>query len=104
MLQDMHGNWIIKANDPDDSLFVAISVKHPTLGDYFTATLRAKKVSASLVSDPSLFFWLMPHKVAMWIYWHVSNISNFRDIGIKDQPPQQNLEFIIFWSLTSIYA
>ncbi|EXC29336.1 hypothetical protein L484_021644 [Morus notabilis] len=72
---DMLGNWSIKANAPGDNLFVAISVQHPTLGDYFTATLRAKKVSSSSVSDHSLFFWLMPHKVAVWIYWHVSTTS-----------------------------
>ncbi|KAL5577251.1 hypothetical protein UlMin_018950 [Ulmus minor] len=67
---DMHGNWSIKTNSPGDILSLAISVQHPTLGNYFTATLRAKKVSSSSVSDHALFFWLMPHKVAVWIYWH----------------------------------
>ncbi|KAF3449944.1 hypothetical protein FNV43_RR06023 [Rhamnella rubrinervis] len=67
---DMLGNWTIKANAPGDNLSVTISVQHPKLGDYFTATLNAKKVSSSSVSDHALFFWLMPHKVAVWIYWH----------------------------------
>ena len=70
----MLGNWTIKANAPGDNLSVAISVQHPKLGDYFIATLNAKKVSSSSVSDHALFFWLMPHKVAVWIYWHVSGI------------------------------
>lgn len=70
----MLGNWSIRANAPDDTLFVSISVQHPELGNYFTATLKAKRVSSSLVSDHALFFWLMPHKVAVWIYWHVSKV------------------------------
>lgn len=65
---DMLGNWNIKANDPTDSLSVFISVQHPELGDYFVASLKAKRLSS--VSDHAMFFWLMPHKVALWIYWH----------------------------------
>ncbi|XP_048331235.1 uncharacterized protein LOC125422875 isoform X2 [Ziziphus jujuba] len=67
---DMSGNWSIRANAPGDNLFVAITVQHPELGDYFTATLNAKKLSPSSMSDHAIFFWLMPHKVAVWIYWH----------------------------------
>uniref|UniRef100_A0A5B7BCL1 DUF1365 domain-containing protein n=1 Tax=Davidia involucrata TaxID=16924 RepID=A0A5B7BCL1_DAVIN len=67
---DMLGNWRIRATAPGDNLSVAISVQHPKLGDYFTATLTAKRVPSSLVDDHALFFWLMPHKVAVWIYWH----------------------------------
>ncbi|WCJ27417.1 hypothetical protein M5689_009163 [Euphorbia peplus] len=67
---DMLGNWKIKASDPRESLSVFIYVEHPDFGDYFTATLKAKMIPASLVSDHDLFFWLMPHKVAVWIYWH----------------------------------
>ncbi|KAJ6893890.1 hypothetical protein NC652_027840 [Populus alba x Populus x berolinensis] len=66
--KDMLGNWNIKANDPTDSLSVFISVQHPELGDYFVASLKAKRLSS--VSDHAMFFWLMPHKVALWIYWH----------------------------------
>lgn len=68
----MHGDWCIRCNAPGDHLFVAISVQHPKLGDYFSATLTAKRLSSSTVADNALFFWLMPHKVAVWIYWHVS--------------------------------
>lgn len=68
----MLGNWRIRANDPGENLTVTITVEHLELGDYFTATLKAKRVSSSMVSDHAIFFWLMPHKVAVWIYWHVS--------------------------------
>ncbi|XP_038883201.1 uncharacterized protein LOC120074219 [Benincasa hispida] len=67
---DMLGNWSIKASAPGDNLYVAISVQHPELGDYFSATLKLKRVSPSFGSDHSSFFYLMPHKVAIWIYWH----------------------------------
>ncbi|KAJ9135850.1 hypothetical protein P3X46_032978 [Hevea brasiliensis] len=67
---DMLGDWRIRANSPGDGLSVSISVQHPELGDYFVATLKAKRISLFLGSDHDLFFWLMPHKVAFWIYWH----------------------------------
>jgi len=67
----MLGNWKIKTNVPGDNLVVNISVNHPKLGDYFTASLTANRVSSSSV-EHAVFFWLMPHKVAIWIYWHVS--------------------------------
>ncbi|KAI3796425.1 hypothetical protein L1987_39095 [Smallanthus sonchifolius] len=66
---DMLGNWSIKTSVPRDNLVVNISVNHPKLGDYFTASLTANRISSSSVQH-ALFFWLMPHKVAIWIYWH----------------------------------
>ncbi len=71
----MLGDWRIRANAPGDGLSVSISVQHPELGDYFVATLKAKRISLFLGSDHDLFFWLMPHKVAFWIYWHVSGVE-----------------------------
>ncbi|XP_027338796.1 uncharacterized protein LOC113852661 [Abrus precatorius] len=67
---DMLGSWNIKANDPGENLSISISVHHPEHGNYFTASLKAKKLSSSSESDHAVFFWLMPHKVAIWIYWH----------------------------------
>lgn len=67
---DMLGSWKIRASDPGDYLTVAISVHHPELGCYFTASLKAKKLGSLSEPDHSVFFWLMPHKVAVWIYWH----------------------------------
>ncbi|KAJ8530806.1 hypothetical protein K7X08_023687 [Anisodus acutangulus] len=66
---DMLGNWTMRTNTPGDNLFVTISVNHPKHGDYFSASLMAKRVSSSTHTDLALFFWLMPHKVAFWIYW-----------------------------------
>jgi len=68
----MLGNWSIRADAPGDSLYVVISVQHPTLGNYFTAALHAKLVGQTSNSlRLATFFWLMPHKVAAWIYWEV---------------------------------
>lgn len=71
----------MRANAPGDNLYVTISVQHPKLGDYFTAVLKAKRVPSSLVSDHAMFFWLMPHKVAVWIYWHVSRIGSSLELS-----------------------
>ncbi|KAF8028401.1 hypothetical protein BT93_E1111 [Corymbia citriodora subsp. variegata] len=86
---DMHGNWSIKANVPGDNLFVAISVQHPKLGNYFTATLKAKRVSSSTLSDHSTFFWLMPHKVALWIYWHAFKLW-WKNVSFIQHPRYSN--------------
>ncbi|KAM6552073.1 hypothetical protein CsatB_001881 [Cannabis sativa] len=86
---DMFGNWNIKASVPGDNLSVAISVQHPTLGNYFTATLRAKKVPLSSVSDESLYFWLMPHKVAVWIYWHAVKLW-WKNVSFIQHPKYSN--------------
>ncbi|XP_074269586.1 uncharacterized protein LOC141592711 [Silene latifolia] len=67
---DMLGNWNIKATVPGNDLSVVISVQHPHFGDHFCAILKAKRVDSSVASDHMLYFWLMPHKVAIWIYWH----------------------------------
>lgn len=85
---DMHGNWSIKVNDPGDNLLVAISVQHPKLGHYFTATLNAKKVSTSL--DRAIFFWLMPHKVALWIYMQAL-ILWWKNVEFIQHPKLHNL-------------
>ncbi|CAI9108768.1 OLC1v1008451C1 [Oldenlandia corymbosa var. corymbosa] len=91
----MLGSWSIKANAPEDNLWVAISVQHPELGNYFTATLRVKRTSIQIARDPALFFWLMPHRVAIWIYWHVSLLSSsYCGYGGKEFP-LSNIQDII---------
>lgn len=87
----MLGNWSIRTDTPGDNLVVNISVKHPKHGDYFTASLRANRVSSSSV-DHAVFFWLMPHKVALWIYWHVSVCQNskFKYSLIYEAPQNSN--------------
>ncbi|XP_030551964.2 LOW QUALITY PROTEIN: uncharacterized protein LOC115756371 [Rhodamnia argentea] len=86
---DMLGNWSIKANAPEDNLFVAISVQHPKLGNYFTATLKAKRVSSSTLSNHATFFWLMPHKVAIWIYWHAFKLW-WKNVSFIQHPRNTN--------------
>ncbi|XP_068654975.1 uncharacterized protein [Aristolochia californica] len=66
---DMHGNWKMHTKTPGEDLLLDISVQHPDLGNYFTATLKAKKVRSSQTPILALFFWFMPQKVAIWIYW-----------------------------------
>ncbi|XP_056174082.1 uncharacterized protein LOC115689202 [Syzygium oleosum] len=86
---DMLGNWTIKANAPRDNLYVAISVQHPKLGNYFTATLKAKRVSSSTLSNHATFFWLMPHKVALWIYWHAFKLW-WKNVSFIQHPRYTN--------------
>ncbi|CAH9113491.1 unnamed protein product [Cuscuta europaea] len=66
---DMLGSWRLKTSTPGENIFITISVSHPTLGDYFSASLVAKRVPSSTQVDHALFFWLMPHKAAFSIYW-----------------------------------
>ncbi len=64
---DMKGVWVMQATSPGQELLLQISVQHPDYGLYFRAILKAKRIDG--VHDPELFTWLMPHKVAFWIYW-----------------------------------
>ncbi|KAG9439339.1 hypothetical protein H6P81_019504 [Aristolochia fimbriata] len=66
---DMHGKWKMHANTPGEDLLLDISVQHPDLGNYFVASLKAKKVCHLQTHSLALFFWFMPQKVALWIYW-----------------------------------
>ncbi|KAL5198651.1 hypothetical protein ABZP36_002163 [Zizania latifolia] len=87
---DMLGNWSIRAEAPGDSLYVVISVQHPTLGNYFTAALHAKlvgKTSSSL--RLATFFWLMPHKVAAGIYWEAVRLW-MKNVKFLDHPRYLN--------------
>ncbi|CAN6196891.1 unnamed protein product [Urochloa humidicola] len=90
---DMLGNWSIRADVPGDSLYVVISVQHPTLGDYFTAALHAKLVGDT--SNPlklATFFWLMPHKVAAWIYWEALRLW-LKNVIFLDHPRYLNQNY-----------
>ena len=40
----MLGSWNIKANDPGENLTISISVHHPEHGNYFAASLKARKL------------------------------------------------------------
>lgn len=69
----MLGDWKMKTRSPGNNLSVTVSVKHPVLGNYFTAFLTAKRVLSTSKVNYALFFWLMPQKAAIYTYWQVSN-------------------------------
>lgn len=87
---DMLGNWSIRADEPGDILFIKISVQHPTLGNYFNATLSAKRVYLSSSSHClAIYFWLMPHKVAIWIYWQALKLW-WKNVAYLQHPKYSN--------------
>ncbi|KAH7661207.1 hypothetical protein IHE45_15G048500 [Dioscorea alata] len=87
---DMLGNWNIHANSPGDELSIRILVQHPTLGPYFTATLSAKRIdSSSSPLELAIYFWLMPHKVAIWIYWQALKLW-WKTVAFQSHPKYIN--------------
>lgn len=72
-MQDMKAVWHMQAATPGQELFLRIGVQHPDYGNYFQAILKAKRVERAV--DPEAFTWIMPHKVAFWIYWQVMNFT-----------------------------
>ena len=75
-LQDMQSSWSLTTKPPAERLHVRVDVKaHPELGDFFSATLDATAVDAPATTtgfDPERWAFFMPHKVAIWIYWHAA--------------------------------
>ncbi|KAL8103419.1 hypothetical protein AgCh_027841 [Apium graveolens] len=65
----MLGDWKMKTRSPGNNLSVTVSVKHPVLGNYFTAFLTAKRVLPTTKINYLFFFWLMPQKAAIYTYW-----------------------------------
>lgn len=65
----MQSTWQFKTSPPGQKVQLSITASHPEFGDYFLAVLTGEKVEN--VTNPLLFFWLMPHKVAFGIYWQV---------------------------------
>lgn len=66
----MSGVWKMKACVPEQTITIKITVQHPEHGNYFTASLCVNRVECSHTSLEG-FFWLMPHKTALGIYWQV---------------------------------
>eukprot|EP00908_Phaeocystis_cordata_P025670 Transcript_813.p1 GENE.Transcript_813~~Transcript_813.p1 ORF type:complete len:335 (-),score=115.65 Transcript_813:894-1841(-) len=75
-LQDMRSSWSLRAPAPGASLEVHVGCEHPEMGHFFDAMLQATRLppeQAAAVSRRSeVWSWLMPHKVAVWIYWHAA--------------------------------
>ena len=76
-LMDMQNVWTVKAPPPTAArLFLSVSATHPELGDYFVASLDAKRdVSAPDVPNEVaslrtlVLYGFQPQRVAVWIYW-----------------------------------
>ncbi|XP_078163549.1 DUF1365 family protein [Carex rostrata] len=83
---DMLANWRISAVEPSENLSVVISAEHPTHGNYFTAVLHAQEINSVTTSiSTEKFFWLMPHKVAIWIYWEALRLW-MKNVKFLDHP------------------
>lgn len=82
-LQDMRSTWILRATDPGDTLSLSVSCDHPEMGSFFDATLRASRITPPASSERWAF--LMPHKVAVWIYWHAA-VLVWRGVSFLSHP------------------
>jgi DUF1365 family protein len=67
----MSGEWMMKTRVPGKTIGIAITVKHPEFGNFFVASLSATRVEG-IQTSVEKFFWLMPHKTALGIYWQVT--------------------------------
>mmetsp|Transcript_21522 Transcript_21522/g.41963 ORF Transcript_21522/g.41963 Transcript_21522/m.41963 type:complete len:328 (+) Transcript_21522:122-1105(+) len=69
-LQDMNASWSLRSSKPSETLSLQVACKHPALGNFFTATLSARRTRAP--ADSQRWALLMPHKVSVWIYYHAA--------------------------------
>lgn len=72
--QDMTSSWTLKAPQRGPKLYVSVHVRHPVMGDFFSAVLSAKRSGNAAINERSGFQNLLrygyePHRVAVWIYW-----------------------------------
>lgn len=74
---DQQVNWRMRVYTLGENLFIETNVEHPELGNYFAASLKAKRVKSETAHDMECFFGLMPHKVAPWIYLQVADVLMF---------------------------
>ena len=84
-LQDMLSRWRLSCTTPAEQLQVRVDVKaHPQHGDFFFASLNATAVSEP--SDPERWAFLMPHKVAWWIYYHAAVLLLRKGLSFYGHP------------------
>ncbi|KAI3470196.1 hypothetical protein Pfo_026859 [Paulownia fortunei] len=88
---DMLGNWRLKVNEPGENMYAIVSVQHPKFGNYFTASLTAKRViTSSIMSDDlEAFFWLLPHKVSITAYWNALKLL-WNNVPFYSHPRREN--------------
>ena len=72
----MLGAWKMKTRVPGRTIAITITVQHPEFGNFFTASLNASRIEG-LQTSVEKFFWFMPHKTALGIYWQVNQIASF---------------------------
>lgn len=90
---DMLGDWHMKAKSPGNNLSVSILVKHPELGNYFTASLTAKKILLTSNVDYALFFWLKPQIGAIVTYWQSFQLL-LKNVQFLEHPKYKKPEYI----------
>lgn len=85
---DMSGVWRMKACVPDRTITIRIDVEHPEHGNYFSASLYATRVEGLETSSEG-FFWLMPHKTALGIYWQALLLW-WKGVGFCQHPKYED--------------
>jgi len=86
-LQDMQSSWALRTAPPGEKLHVRVDVTaHPTLGDFFVATLELDAAPAERVGDADRWGYLMPHRVAWWIYWHAAVLLVRKGLAFNFHP------------------
>ena len=84
-LQDMESSWGLRATAPAETLHVRVDVlAHPAFGNFFVAILDARALPG--VDDPEWWAFFMPHKVALWIYWHAAVLLARKGLSFYGHP------------------
>ena len=86
-LQDMLSSWGLRASPPAERINVRVDVTaHPQLGDFFVATLDLRRVGPNRVGDADAWAFLMPHRVAWWIYAHAATLILRKGLAFYGHP------------------
>eukprot|EP00803_Ostreobium_quekettii_P004625 evm.model.scf_672.1 EVM.evm.TU.scf_672.1 scf_672:490-3697(-) len=114
---DMDATWTLKASEPRERLHLSVRVSHPRMGDFFSASLAARKCHGTNEGQneasglSTLFrYGYQPHRVAFWIYWQAIKLfwmgipffsppsRRYRDevCGKATHPKGQSDEFFVW--------
>lgn len=84
-MQDMRSSWSLRVKEPAETLHVRVDVTdHPDMGSFFVAILDARALPT--VDDPELWGLFMPHRVALWIYWHALVLLACKGLSFYGHP------------------